>query len=127
MELEERRTWLEKKLKCKIPDPLWDELVRSKHAKAGDMDEGDEELLVERAEFGLLMRQRKVPDFGMSPRRFSPLYDVPSWMDSYHDVRREVFAKWVAYVAEDHPDVYPSGMRCWEIRIRCPTTRPYVT
>jgi len=105
MKLEERRAWLEEKLKRKIPDPLWDELVRSKHAKAGEMDEGEEELLVERAEFGLLMRQRNVPDFGMSPRRFSPLFDVPSWMDSYHDVRREVFAKCVAYVAEDHPDV----------------------
>ena len=69
------------------------------------MDEDEEELLVERAQFGLGMRTRNVPDFGMSPRRYSVLYDIPWWMDNYHDVRREVFAKCVSYVAEDHPDV----------------------
>jgi hypothetical protein len=105
MELEERRLWLEEEIERKIPDLLWDELVRSRHAKAGEMDEDEEELLVEQAQFGLRMRKRNVPDFGMSPRRYSVLYDVPWWMGSYHDVRREVFAKCVAYLAEDHPDV----------------------
>jgi hypothetical protein len=105
MELEERRAWLERQVGREILDPLWDELVQSRYAKAGEMDEDEEELLVEQAKFGLAMRRRNVPDYGMSPRRFSTLYDVPSWMDSYHDVRREVFAKCVAYVAEDHPEV----------------------
>ncbi len=105
MELEERRSWLERKVKGKIADPLWGELVRSRYAKAGEMDEDEEELLVEQARFGLRMRTRNVPDFGMSPRRYSVLYDIPWWMANYHDVRREVFAKCVSYVAEDHPDV----------------------
>jgi hypothetical protein len=105
MTLEERRAWLEEKLEHKIPDPVWEELVRSRYAKAGEMDEEEEELLVEQAQYGLRMRRRNLPDFGMSPRRYSVLYDTPWWMANYHDVRREVFAKCVAYVAEGHPDV----------------------
>ena len=110
MEQEERRAWLETRVHRKVPDPLWDELVRSKYAKAGEMDEGEEELLVEQARFGLRMRQRNVPDFGRRISRFSPRYDIPFDYLSPSQVRpdqlrREVFTKCVAYWAEDHPDV----------------------
>lgn len=81
-----------------------------KYAKAGEMDEEEEELLVEQARFGLRMRRRNVPDFGMSPRRFSPRYDIPfnyiaPEQARPDELRREVLTKCVAYAAEDHPDV----------------------
>jgi hypothetical protein len=105
MKLEERRDWVETKLGRKLNDAVWNELVANRYARAGEMDEDEEDLLLSLAVSFLRARRRNVPDFGLSPRRFSTLSDVPSWMDSYHDVRREVFAKCVAYVAEDHPDV----------------------
>ena len=52
MTLEERRAWLESKVGQKIPAILWDELVRSRHARAGEMDEKDEELLLGRLGLG---------------------------------------------------------------------------
>jgi hypothetical protein len=110
MELEERREWLEEQVGRRLPDLMWNALVDNRDAKAGEMDEIEEEMLVAQARFGLRMRRRNVPDFGMSPRRFSPRYDIPFYYISPStarpdQIRREVFTKCVAYAAEDHPAV----------------------
>jgi hypothetical protein len=68
------------------------------------MDEKDEELLLGQARFGLRMRQRNKSDAGVRRRRLSSLRGF-SWIAKSPDLRREVFAKCVANVAEDHPDV----------------------
>src|SRR5215203_3844125 len=88
MSLDERRAWLESKLGRKIPRILWDELVRDRYAKAGEMDEVDEEFLLDRARFGLLMRQRNKPDAGARQRRPLPLRRF-SWQAKSPDLRRE--------------------------------------
>lgn len=66
----------------------------------------DEELLMDRAQSYLRVRRRNLPDFGMSPRRFSPRHDIPSWMAGPDNVRREVFAECVANVADELPEVW---------------------
>src|ERR687898_3668392 len=86
MTLEERRAWLESKVGQKIPAILWDELVRSRHARAGEMDEKDEELLLGQARFGLRMRQRNKSDAGVRRRRLSSLRGF-SWIAKSPDLR----------------------------------------
>jgi hypothetical protein len=106
MDLEERKVWLEGKVGRPVPDPVWRELKEGNYVQAGDMESYDEDLLVDRTRSYLRVRRRNLPDFGMSPRRFSPDHDIPSCMCRPEDVRREVFAECVANVADELPEVW---------------------
>jgi hypothetical protein len=56
MDLEERREWLEEQV-GRLPDFTWTSLIDSRYAKAGQMEEEEEELLLDRAKFGLQQAQ----------------------------------------------------------------------
>jgi hypothetical protein len=108
MNLEERREWLEASV-GKLPDILWGSLVDDHYATAGQMEEGDEELLFERAKFGLRLarwgRRRHwsdAPDLRRIPRK-DP-YSHPLFM-SKAKLRHKVFAECVAHAAAKHPEV----------------------
>jgi hypothetical protein len=101
MTLDERRTWLEKKVKHKLADQVWDELVSGRYACAGEMHAADEELLVEQALFALRVRRR-------GAARHKPEYEdsaLSGLLTDRHQQRRHTLARCAASMAEDHPDV----------------------
>lgn len=101
MDLVERREWLESELGRKLPDGVWDELVREKKVWAGDMDWVDEEMLVGDTLSYLRMWQGGAGDPNSDERgrtRSAYLRNQP-WL------RREVFAVCIAAMANEHPEV----------------------
>jgi hypothetical protein len=103
MDLGERRAWLEAELGRGVPELVWQILVEERDV-AGDMDEADEARLVAMAHAMIRARRRNVPNFAARRPRSFPF---TTWRKmSTVDVRRSVFAKCVAHVAEDHPDIY---------------------
>jgi hypothetical protein len=107
MDLEERREWLEEQV-GRLPDFTWTSLIDSRYAKAGQMEEEEEELLLERAKFGLQQAQ-----LGRRRRWSSSAFRRASRKDPYsrwpfiseRQLRRNVFASCVADAAAEHPQV----------------------
>jgi hypothetical protein len=107
MDLEERREWLEEQV-GRLPDFTWTSLIDSQYAKGGQMEEEEEELLLDRAKFGLqqaqLGRRRRwsTSDFRRAfhkdPYSHWPFISKPQ-------LRRNVFASCVADAAAEHPQV----------------------
>src|SRR5215213_7109654 len=84
-------------------------LVEGRYAKAGHMDEGDEEILLAQAKFGLRQarhgyrsRGHNAPDLGRDPH--NDPYSHPLFM-SKAKLRRKVFVGCVARAAAKHPKV----------------------
>src|SRR5215211_1521324 len=95
MDLAERRKWLETKLQRKLPGPVWEELVNGGYVWDGDMEWGDEELLVDRAQSYLRARQRNKPESDSKQKGSN----LSPFLRNVHWLRREVFAVCIAAMA----------------------------